>query len=80
MKCSPLGAGQKRDVFLRRIAAIIALRGRGRFTDTDVAEVAQLTLTGLPSTGGLNSELLAGPAIQNNNPDHGGDHQRATES
>jgi hypothetical protein len=24
--------------------------------------------------------LLAGPAIQNNNPDHGCDHQRATES
>ena len=26
------------------------------------------------------SGLLAGPAIQNNNPDHGRDHQRATES
>ena len=26
------------------------------------------------------SGLLAGPAIQNNNPDHGCDHQRATES
>jgi hypothetical protein len=37
-----LGAiGGKRDVFLQRIAAMLALRGRGRFTDTDVAEVAQ---------------------------------------
>ena len=26
---------------------MLAVRGRGRFTDTDVAEVAQLALTGL---------------------------------
>ena len=28
---------EKRDTFLQRIAAMLALRGRGRFTDTDVA-------------------------------------------
>ena len=33
---------EKRDVYLQRIAAMLALRGRGRITDTDVAEVAQL--------------------------------------
>jgi hypothetical protein len=32
------------------------------------------------SAGGLSSELLAAPAIQNNNPDHDCDYQRATES
>ena len=37
----------KRDVFLRRIAAVLSLRGRGRFTDSDVADVAQLALCGL---------------------------------
>ena len=38
---------EKRDMFLQRIAAMLALRGRGRFTDTDVTDVAQLALTGL---------------------------------
>jgi hypothetical protein len=38
---------EKRDTFLQRIAAMLALRGRGRFTDTDVADVAQLALCGL---------------------------------
>ena len=38
---------EKRDTFLQRIAAMLALRGRGRFTDTDVADVAQLALSGL---------------------------------
>jgi hypothetical protein len=38
---------EKRDTFLQRIAAMLALRGRGRFTDTDVADVAQLALAGL---------------------------------
>jgi hypothetical protein len=38
---------EKRDTFLQRIAAMLAMRGRGRFTDTDVADVAQLALTGL---------------------------------
>ena len=42
---------EKRDTFLQRIAAMLALRGRGRFTDTDVAEVAQLALTGLAPAG-----------------------------
>ena len=27
---------EKRDTFLQQIAAMLALRGRGRFTDTDV--------------------------------------------
>jgi hypothetical protein len=43
-----LGAiGGKRDVFLQRIAAMLALRGRGHFTDADVTDVAKLTLVGL---------------------------------
>jgi hypothetical protein len=29
------------------LAAMLALRGRGRFTDADVADVTQLALTGL---------------------------------
>ena len=41
---------EKRDTFLQRIAAMLALRGRGRFTDTDVADVAQLALAGLVQT------------------------------
>jgi hypothetical protein len=46
-----LGAiGGKRDTFLQRIAAMLVLRGRGRFTDTDVADVAQLALAGLVQT------------------------------
>ncbi|MGA8388534.1 MAG: hypothetical protein WB769_11465 [Pseudolabrys sp.] len=38
---------EKRDTFLQRIAAMLALRGRDRFTDTDVADVAQLAMAGL---------------------------------
>ena len=78
-----LGAiGGKRDVFLQRIAAIRAQRGRGYVDDDAVADIAKLALTGLAhQPAGLSSELLAAaPAIQNNNPDHGCDHQRATES
>ena len=41
---------EKRDIFLQRIAAMLALRGRGRFTVTDVADVAQLALCGLIQT------------------------------
>jgi hypothetical protein len=41
---------ENRDTFLQRIAAMLALRGRGRFTDTDVADVAQLALCGLIQT------------------------------
>ena len=38
---------EKRDTFLQRIAAMLAIRGRGRFIDTDVADVAHLALCGL---------------------------------
>jgi hypothetical protein len=38
---------ETRDTFLQRIAAMLALRGRGRFNDADVADVAKLALTGL---------------------------------
>jgi hypothetical protein len=41
---------EKRDVFLQRIAAMLAMRGRGRVTDTDVADVAHLALAGLIQT------------------------------
>jgi hypothetical protein len=37
---------EKRDVYLQRIAAMLALRGR-RFTDADVQDVAALALCGL---------------------------------
>ncbi|MGC2748260.1 MAG: hypothetical protein WA309_12485 [Pseudolabrys sp.] len=35
---------EKRDVYLQRIASMLLLRGRGRFTDTDVADVVSLAL------------------------------------
>ena len=38
---------EKRDLYLERIAAMLVLRGRGRFNDADVADVAQLALCGL---------------------------------
>ncbi|MGB2646793.1 MAG: hypothetical protein WBC86_04145 [Pseudolabrys sp.] len=38
---------EKRDLYLQRIAAMLALRGRGRFTDADVAHVARLAIAGL---------------------------------
>ena len=38
---------EKRDLYLQRIAAMLALRGRGRFTDSDVADVTQLAMAGL---------------------------------
>jgi hypothetical protein len=37
----------KRSTFLERVGAMLAVRGRGHFNDDDVAEVAQLALTGL---------------------------------
>jgi hypothetical protein len=43
---------EKRDVYLQRIAAILALRGHGRFTDTDVADVARLAMARLVQTAG----------------------------
>jgi hypothetical protein len=36
---------ERRDTFLQRVGAM--LRMRGRFSDTDVADVVQLALTGL---------------------------------
>ena len=44
MNAARLVPVEKRDTFLQRIAAMLALRGRGQFTDTDVADVAQLAL------------------------------------
>ena len=52
---------EKRDTFLQRIAAMLAIRGSGRFTDTDVAEVAQLALTGLAhQPGGVGKRRSSG--------------------
>ena len=36
---------EKRDIYLQRIAAMLAMRGR--FTDADVADVAKLAMAGL---------------------------------
>jgi hypothetical protein len=36
---------ERRDIFLQRVGAM--LRMRGRFADTDVADVAQLAMAGL---------------------------------
>lgn len=41
-------APERRDIFLQRVAAM--LRMRGRFTNTDVADVAKLALCGLVQT------------------------------
>jgi hypothetical protein len=38
---------EKRAMFLERICAMLAIRGRGHFDDGDVAEVARLASTGL---------------------------------
>jgi hypothetical protein len=39
---------EKRDVYLRRIAAMLILRGGyGHYDDADVTDVAKLALTGL---------------------------------
>ena len=38
---------EKRDLYLQRIAAMLALRGRGRFNDADVADVTTLAIAGL---------------------------------
>ena len=38
---------EKRDVYLQRIAAMLTMRGRGHFNDSDVSDVAKLALTGL---------------------------------
>jgi hypothetical protein len=41
---------EKRSVYLQRIAAMLTMRGRGHFTDADVADVAQLALARLIQT------------------------------
>jgi hypothetical protein len=38
---------EKRSMFLERVAAMLALRGRGHFNDDDVADVAKLAMAGL---------------------------------
>ena len=50
MNAARLLPGETRDTFLQRIAAMLAVRGRGRFTDTDVADVAQLAMAGFIQT------------------------------
>jgi hypothetical protein len=37
----------KRSTFLERVGAMLAMRGRGHFTDSDVQDVASLALCGL---------------------------------
>jgi hypothetical protein len=41
---------EKRDLYLQRIAAVLAVRGRGHFGDSDVADVTALALRGLVHT------------------------------
>jgi hypothetical protein len=38
---------EKRGILLQRIAAMLTMRGRGHFNDSDVMEISQLALTGL---------------------------------
>jgi hypothetical protein len=38
---------EKRSMFLERVGAMLAFRGRGHFDDGDVAEIAALASTGL---------------------------------
>ena len=41
---------EKRDLYLQRIAAMLAVRGRGRFNDADVADAAKLAMAALVQT------------------------------
>jgi hypothetical protein len=41
---------EKRSVYLQCIAAMLTMRGRGHFTDSDVFDVAKLALCGLVQT------------------------------
>ena len=41
---------EKRDVYLQRIAAMLAVRGPRHFGDSDVADVARLAIAGLIQT------------------------------
>ncbi|HVI14370.1 MAG TPA: hypothetical protein VM822_16000 [Pseudolabrys sp.] len=38
---------KKRVLYLQRLGAMLALRGRGHFNDSDIAEAAKLALHGL---------------------------------
>jgi hypothetical protein len=38
---------EKRDTFLQRIAAMLTLRGRGHFTNSDVDDAVRLALVGM---------------------------------
>ena len=38
---------EKRDLYLQRIAAMLTVRGRGHFNDSDVHEVTTLAIAGL---------------------------------
>ena len=41
---------EKRDLYLQRIAAMLAVRGRGRFNDADVADAAKLAMAAFVQT------------------------------
>jgi len=41
---------EKRDLYLQRVAAMLAMRGRGHFGDDDVQDVTALALCGLIHT------------------------------
>jgi hypothetical protein len=43
---------EKRSIYLKRIAAMLMMRGRGHFNDADVGDVAKFALTGLAQGGG----------------------------
>jgi hypothetical protein len=38
---------EKRDLYLQRVAAMLTLRGRGHFADSDVSDAVKLALVGL---------------------------------
>ena len=41
---------ERRGIFLERCGAMLRMRGYGHFSDTDVADVAQLAMAGLVQT------------------------------
>ena len=47
---------KKRDLYLRRIAAMLTVRGRGHFDESDVSEIAKLVATGLIQSTGCVAE------------------------
>jgi hypothetical protein len=49
---------EKRDLYLQRVAAMLTMRGRGHFTDSDVADVAKLAIAGLCQTADTVSDTL----------------------